>query len=781
MKKNLLIIAAIFATIVGVAYGAGIVEKFQTDSVQFGLGSSGDDKTLTVDVGDGASNPNITIDATDKDFTFSKAVNVAGNIFSLGDGANTNKVIEFDIGNGVTNPKFRWNSSSNSMEFSNDGTNYSLVGSGSGGGGGVNLLANLNPDFEQGDPPSFWTASGGTFAAEGTAPLFGDQSASWDSNGSGQQLDSTAVSPTPGMLSGVCQAEARYSYPSGSNGDYEMIIEQVDDSEATTSEFAVLPLNVTTNGSVPAQLVFDCPDDTADELTLRFESTVADADEIFIDSTFLGFGKNFFNIQNSELVAHAFYPATASCEWIRTGTTPYVNMPTDSDCPAISVITSTLNVDTTDDNEPTLVITDAPKGRYYVEATFPSRYSIAGNSFGFIVREKNSSTDGPECGRSQDSDSANDIQSLTCGISLDHNGGDLEFTIAGAGAGGGDSKVTNLADGLELVYRAWRVPRTTREAITLETSGFVLDAFVDSSTSVSLGNSTVGAYTFVDASDLSMTKKTGSVNVEIPCESAASTGLTCSGSDELLGVSFDAPTGGTYHICADFNHLAQTQNSSGDSFYTAFRLVETNSDGSSVLQTPSSIVPSAFSNGGTTASINSGVPISVCGFFNFSSAGKKTIRVEYAQDVSGVNLSQIRIDGSIGDRRARFYGFKINEQFPTPAFTDLQNSLDNKVDAPESGTKIYSAYIEAQAGTPNVVREKGSWIDSITDNGVGSYDINITAGTFDEYPNCLVTSQDVNRCVRGSVPDSSTIDVDATVCSTATSSDMDFYVICMGQ
>ena len=56
------------------------------------------------------------------------------NSLELGDGANTkDKTIAASIGN-ANNPKQRWNHTTNQWEFSNDGVNFSALGTGSGGG-----------------------------------------------------------------------------------------------------------------------------------------------------------------------------------------------------------------------------------------------------------------------------------------------------------------------------------------------------------------------------------------------------------------------------------------------------------------------------------------------------------------------------------------------------------------------------------------------------------------------------------------------------------------------
>lgn len=288
LKKNWIVFSILFVVT------AVMAAQITDDVLKLGKPGSSSDKQLVFDTGDGANNPKIVIDMVDKDFDFNKAVNIAGDLLKVGDGTNTNKEVVFDIGAGVNNPRFRWNSTNNVLEFSVDGAAYKKIGSGSGGGGGINALQDLNFDFETGTPPQDWTASGGTFIAETTLPLFGEQAGSWDASALNQTLDSALAPITSGYLGRICQAEITYKYASGSNGDYQLIARKYDDSLASEVDVAILDLTVTGTDSRLAQLVFDCPDDVADDLRVRIQAKVADPGIILVDDAFIGTGKTFF-------------------------------------------------------------------------------------------------------------------------------------------------------------------------------------------------------------------------------------------------------------------------------------------------------------------------------------------------------------------------------------------------------------------------------------------------------------------------------------------------------
>ena len=138
------------------------------------------------------------------------AAKVGDDLFKIGKpGSSANKVLKL----GDTR-EIRSNEADGTLEFTVDGTNYKKIGSGSGGGSGINLLSDFNFDFEAG--VGSWTASGGTLVAETGSPLFGEGSGSWDSNASSQTLESTLVTIEEGMKGLTCNAHLFYKYPSGS-------------------------------------------------------------------------------------------------------------------------------------------------------------------------------------------------------------------------------------------------------------------------------------------------------------------------------------------------------------------------------------------------------------------------------------------------------------------------------------------------------------------------------------------------------------------------------------
>ncbi|OQB05764.1 MAG: hypothetical protein BWY19_00789 [bacterium ADurb.Bin212] len=186
-----------------------------------------------------------------------------------------------------TTQKVRGNKTTGKLEFTNDGSTFKELGSGSGGAGGVNLLSAFNADFETSSPPANWTSSGGTFVSDTATEIFGTQSGVWDSSASAQTLCSNATTIERGMIGQKCQAQIYYRWPSGVANDIRMLVKD------TAVEVATVNLTPTTGDNVTsAILVYDCPDTATDTLQMCLESTVVNPAAITVDNAFLGSGNS---------------------------------------------------------------------------------------------------------------------------------------------------------------------------------------------------------------------------------------------------------------------------------------------------------------------------------------------------------------------------------------------------------------------------------------------------------------------------------------------------------
>lgn len=243
--------------------------KPNSDEIILGRGNNTIDKTMTFDVGDGASNPRLLIDDILKVFDFNKDLSVTGNIgaidgnfsgvldingdsVTIGDGTNTDKTQTFDVGAGVNNPYIGWSSSDNALVF-NNGTSEKKIGAGTGGGGGENFNNAFTTDDNANaeDGTQGWVNSGGTFNVTSTDPLEGEQSFIYTPGTQNHYVQGPLLNVDRDIFKGrACQARVEYI-----GGDENLEFRILDASGAT---FKSLPLPAH-NISAAEDIFFLCP------------------------------------------------------------------------------------------------------------------------------------------------------------------------------------------------------------------------------------------------------------------------------------------------------------------------------------------------------------------------------------------------------------------------------------------------------------------------------------------------------------------------------------------
>lgn len=764
----------------GFAFASGVPQKWATDTLQFGNGASSDSKQIIVDTGDGAGNPAITIDMTNKDFDLNKALNIVSTQMTLGSGAAADQEFIFDIGLGAANPRFIWDQSELALSFANDGVNFKKIGSGAGGGGGVNVLAENNFDFESGTPPSDWTASGGTFVAETAAPLFGKQSGSWDASALSQTLDSVLGPITTGFLGNSCQAEVDYIYAAGAKGDYKLVVRQYDDSGASELSVAEVDLEVTATKK-KAQVFFDCPDDVADDLRIRIEAGVADPGVVVIDDAFIGTGRNSFQLSQTELAFSGYFASTGSCSQSITNTV-FADFPTVAACPAITVESSTQSVDLTDnDRADRITFTSLPKGNYKIKMS--GNVTSSDPSAILYIRLTDGTTTGAECHVRQNSVSGFETKRMVCEMAVQYTtSGSRTIKLQGAANTGSIDLRTDIGSTL---WEVVKYPESSAEAITLSTVGRYWDVNIGGA-NPSLLIANVSSYTPIGDASLDMVVNSGSAPAEIPCDAGnPPTGLTCSAGVEQIGIAIDVLEAGRYQVCLEASSSARL-NAIGSSIQTAFQWVETPTNAETILQEGKSriLVGFDFTAGASAIDETTIKPMHICGMFTFGSVGKKVLKLKYEQAIVGAPISHVIVGdraAAAGQRDMHITVEKMDEQKPTPVFLDLQNQFAEKVGSGDNGIVTYAAVISDTAVCALFSTLGGNWISSITDNGIGDCTVNFAGGFFDgvTQPLCTFTTTTAGgSIVSGSA---STYRVQAIDAAGAQSNFAGAHLICMGK
>jgi hypothetical protein len=649
------------------------------------------------------------------------AINHGANSLSLGDGTNSNKVLKFN--KGASSPEIRYNSSTGKLQFTNDTTTYKDIGSGSGGGGGTNLLQEFNGYFEAGSPPQNWTASGGTFIAETTDPLFGLASGSWDSSASAQTLSSQLVTIEKGFIGKKCTADIEYKWASGVSADLSFqVVDQVPNILATVA------LEPTTGSNTrKAFLAFDCPTTATDQLRIRLLSNVANPALILIDNAFVGVNKSIINISQAALFGTAKTVGTTNCAWAITGS-GYAVPAADTDCPT-AIVTGNASAPAT--KIPAITFATMPPGKYVVRSSvniFPSQNthtcyarfhdgtSAGVGAPGYISRF---TTDGDASMASstfveQTFEYATAQTAKTFSLQLRSTSGNT-CTMS-----------QTIADDLDFGITVDYFPSVSAEALNLETTGWFIDANIGG---VDFSfNSITSTYVEMISGSLDMVVNTakGSANAKIPCSTTnASTGLTCSSGSEGIGAVFTPPYAGTYEVCTDFYLSTATGN------VTAFQLVETAPSSQTILQ----------EGGQRTGQANAvDTNMHVCGTFKFDSVSEKTIRLMFESPDTNSRIIAIGRSSTLGQRDLKITVKPFTQNFAAPVFTELQN----KVSSPVPGIDIKTVRIGSTSNTNCTstpcayIGQTGTWVSSATRSSTGNYQINFTG--FSAAPTCTCTS-----------------------------------------
>ena len=115
---------------------------------------------------------------------------------------------------------------------------------------------------------------------------------------------------------------------------------------------------------------------------------------------------------------------------------------------------------------------------------------------------------------------------------------------------------------------------------------------------------------------------------------------------------------------------------------------------------------------------------------------------------------------------------------------DLSDSFNSRVEHGHTSPLIHATLgVDDVAGTPTIIRERGAWVDSITDLGAGDYTVNLTTGFFDGATTAECTCTSINagssNCTVQPAP--TTIGVRTRVNSSDALTDSAFGLVCTGQ
>lgn len=661
--------------------------------------------------------------------------------------------------------KIRSNQSSQKLEFTNDGTNYKAFGSGSGGGGGVDYLQDLNGDFEGGT--TGWTASGGTFTAISSGQIAGSISGQWDPSATAQTFQSSLITKLAGANGRSCSASFEYNW-NGTLGHY--LAEVIDQTNAVIATSILNP--TTSTGTLLSQLpLFDC--DAATQFRIRL-TTTADATAIKIDSAFIGYGRNSQQISQAEIFGQiSAFPTVASSSTSATFVNVVLTSPS---------YTTNGKASAPAGNLAAVTFASMPPGKYEIISTY--HLGVTGQT-----------TDTQCFGRIFDGTTAGDVgQTETFSIRINgdvSSNGQNEVTSTAVfsfsttqtnktfalqvrrSVGNGSCSFGNA----QIVVKYY--PLNANQAVNFETSGWRVDALITGTADIAL-RTVVGTALDQQAqnANLNLVSNPGSLPAQIPCQTGlASSGLTCTGGDEQVGVVFDLPAAGTAQVCAGFTHY--TNIPTNTNVTARWNLVETDNTTQTILQTTSKVESSL-----QFAAMRGALPVRVCGLFNFATAGKKTIRLRRDDIITVQNATENFLMVNQVDRGFSIQIIPVNQGFPTPVFTDLQNSLRNRVASSDtSQVVLYSTTVTNNgsvcAGANTI---GGAWVSSYSRGGTGLCTVNFASGFFNgvDVPVCTAINNSSFYELKLNAQTPTQIIV-STATSTGTAADSNFNIVCTGK
>ncbi len=651
---------------------------------------------------------------------------------SIGKSGSTTKIIEANLtkAGASSNPKQQYNPSSGKWEFSNDGTNFKSLGSGSGGGSGINLLD--NGDFEAGIT-SKWTDSASKVTLETGSPLFDSKSFIFTPTASGQYYTSDSYAIPVGLHGANCAASFSYNTTESTN----KVKLQAYDGANVIGEVSLSPSTTTTLGYVS----FLCP--SSGTIAFRLAST-GSAAALNGDNASIGTNNSISDISQAQFIGSVKWAPTSSCEW--TTASAIANLANDNDCDD-NARTVTGNVtDVTAGLRPAIGIPSAGPGHYV--------FRIIGDI------QKSNSTNNACYMRFSDgtlASTAGTIAVNTAEVRVPIFEGSINYTTAPGtltvdfqlGSSGNNCILEAGAYGIEIAV--YKFPSSTETAYRPDTVGSNWSGYHTSGsmggTSWSTTSSALGDVS--NASSIVLTQLSAS---NLTCVTAAGS---------LPGITCALPKAGTYQVCA-----IPTVSSSG-SIAVKTQLV----DGSGgVISYPKSVV---------SVSNTAAIQVTHCGNYIASAVGNATFKVQLAvasgTGYMGTYSSDTGISWSVID---------ISQNIPAPI-------LVGSVTSGSAGAERIERAVFADSSTDNTacssspctIWRQSGWLTSVTRNSTGIYTMNIVSGTFSDVPTCTFSNTNSTTvfCQNGGGTATSTSYQFKCMTTTAgVANDASPQVLCMG-
>ena len=694
MKRLGAIIILLLSFLSFVVFAAGGIKEFSQDILRFGTSGAGIRK-IVFDASPDANSGVISVDPSTDQFSInnklsiSDALDIAGNFtltgdsITMGDGTNTDKSIV--LSNGSANPpKIVYNATDSAWTFTNDGTLFKKIGSGSGNGsGGINILQ--NPGFEDGAARN-WTASANITASDvssGADLGIGEKSSKLVASGAGTYCSDVVTKPN--ALGFGCQVS--FKYKGGSTGHHKMIVYDNAATPNKLTEFDIVHSDVWYEVNTSAIKSFAC----ADQMKLCIETDQADAngdENIVLDEMYLGNNKNFTSIQPSaQFLGGIEWNVTANCEWVGTSTS-YSNFSNDNECDDNARILSGNAIDSSNGLRPEVKFPHLKKGRYliiinstHITGDMVASYRISVNNTYFSDTNSRWSNGG----------TALHFPSTVFNLELPDDVDNALLSVQ-AKVTSGNTNIPSTFSGFYI--KLYYYPDKGFEAYYPETSSFLVEGKILGAKVDTVDNGVPSN------NSLTLTNIRGNSNITCSDNSQGTT--TCSSGNEQLGIETDLPLSGKYEVCFDIS--AYVNNSSGNEL--GAKIAEYQNLSNTIIKSGEAVSDYYF-NGAVGISTHRN-----CNIFDISKSGKHTFKI-YTRTV-GSTAPQILADGGVGGRSVH-YVIRMLQENANPPFILNQVSTSHEV-----GVRINSCFVSDGA---TLGAGCSDWVSSITQYDTGHYKV----------------------------------------------------------
>lgn len=641
---------------------------------------------------------------------------------------------------------------------------------------GVNLLE--NPGFE--NSISGWTKSAtGTFAiVTGAAnAIQGNASLQFTASASGQYIESALKTFPAGRAGGPCLSQIRYSTTETTNLYKIRVLDGSNNDVYIDPSTGVAPLLPTTNGLTESSFLypvaFVCPV-ASTTYKVRIEST-GSAAAIKLDDAHLGTDIRLGKFSQARYFGSGRYAATANCLFSRTDAA-YGPFPADTDCPTM---VTTGGVTASSTKIPGFDIASLPPAKLKITTNGSFlKNTAAAYTCSFRMHDGTTATD-----QEPSSYSGGDNASQGTHVYyFDYPSGfdSLKtFQIQNKGDGSNACLIaTNGVEGQSLTFDVEVLPYGSEVVTSVAALNWRVDANITGSGNIALPASDQTSFVEITDSDLTLTNSSkATINCQIACANGnASSGSTCSSSDESVGIACNFPRAGKIKGCVTLNRFI---NDTSEKF--ALRLDQTTNTSSATTTAGNEIQTTGAD--ATPGAHDLATALDPCGVFDVVQ-GQNTFRAKYMQDITGSG-GEVVVDTLVG-----LSGFSVHfEAWPIDYVEQAFARIGNAVITESNDTNGLESISFGGSTEPSlcnsspctIYRSSSSWVSSVTYTATGIYTLNINPGVFSSEPVCTVTTRVANACVEETDTGSATSKVfRARTCSTAVATDTGMNVVCMG-